>query len=38
MDRSPTLGRIRTAGALRVGATGDHTPFSLKRPNGSYEG
>src|SRR4051812_549193 len=35
---SPTLSHIRTAGVLRVGTTGDYTPFSLKRPDGSYEG
>jgi cyclohexadienyl dehydratase len=35
---SPTLERIRAAGVLRVGTTGDYTPFSLKRPDGSYEG
>jgi cyclohexadienyl dehydratase len=35
---SPTLNRIRAAGVLRVGTTGDYTPFSLKRGDGSYEG
>ena len=35
---SPTLNRVRAAGVLRVGTTGDYTPFSLKRPDGSYEG
>src|SRR4051795_3290142 len=35
---SPTLARIRAAGLLRVGTTGDYTPFSLKRPDGSYGG
>src|SRR5437764_9718583 len=35
---SATLARIRAAGVLRVGTTGDYTPFSLKRPDGSYEG
>src|SRR5436309_15269982 len=35
---SPTLSRIRDAGVLRVGTTGDYTPFSLKQPDGSYEG
>ena len=35
---SPTLDRIRAAGVLRVGTTGDYTPFSLKRPDGPYEG
>jgi len=34
---SPTLARIRAAGILRVGTTGDYTPFSLKRPDGSYD-
>jgi cyclohexadienyl dehydratase len=38
MDRSPTLDRIRAAGVLRVGTTGDYTPFSLLRADGSYEG
>jgi cyclohexadienyl dehydratase len=37
-DRSPTLDRIRAAGVLRVGTTGDYTPFSLLQPDGSYEG
>src|SRR5215471_16146780 len=35
---SPTLSRIRAAGVLRVGTTGDYTPFSLKQPDGSYQG
>src|SRR5207253_10720456 len=35
---SPTLARIRAAGVLRVGTTGDYTPFSLKQPDGSYQG
>ena len=35
---SPTLERIRAAGVLRVGTTGDYTPFSLRRADGSYEG
>jgi cyclohexadienyl dehydratase len=35
---SPTLDRIRAAGVLRVGTTGDYTPFSLAQPDGSYEG
>jgi cyclohexadienyl dehydratase len=35
---SPTLNRIRASGVLRVGTTGDYTPFSLKQPDGSYEG
>jgi len=37
-DGSPTLDRIRAAGVLRVGTTGDYTPFSLKQPDGSYQG
>jgi len=37
-DGSPTLARIRADGVLRVGTTGDYTPFSLKRPDGSYAG
>src|SRR5437879_7704530 len=37
-ERSPTLYRIRAVGVLRVGTTGDYTPFSLRRPDGSYEG
>jgi cyclohexadienyl dehydratase len=35
---SPTFARIRAAGVLRVGTTGDYTPFSLKRPDGGYHG
>jgi cyclohexadienyl dehydratase len=35
---SPTLDRMRAAGVLRVGTTGDYTPFSLKQPDGSYYG
>jgi cyclohexadienyl dehydratase len=35
---SPTLDRIRATGVLRVGTTGDYTPFSLLQPDGSYEG
>ena len=35
---SPTLEQIRKAGVLRVGTTGDYTPFSLKQPDGSYQG
>src|SRR6266581_394754 len=35
---SPTLDRIRAAGVLRVGTTGDYTPFSLLQPDGSYRG
>ena len=35
---SATLERIRAAGVLRVGTTGDYTPFSLRQPDGSYEG
>src|SRR6266851_211941 len=38
MTGSPTLDRIRAAGVLRVGTTGDYTPFSLRRRDGSYEG
>jgi len=38
MNSSATLGRIRAAGVLRVGTTGDYTPFSLRRADGSYEG
>ncbi len=38
IDASPTLQRIRGAGVLRVGTTGDYTPFSLLRSDGSYEG
>ena len=37
-ETSPTLPRIKAAGVLRVGTTGDYTPFSLKRPDGTYEG
>src|SRR5947207_1559940 len=35
---SPTLARIQAAGVLRVGTTGDYTPFSLLQPDGSYQG
>ncbi len=38
MSHSPTLARIRAAGVLRVGTTGDYTPFSLMQPDGSYAG
>ena len=38
MNNSPILARIRAAGVLRVGTTGDYTPFSLKQPGGSYQG
>ena len=38
MNDSPTLNRIRAAGVLRVGTTGDYTPFSLKQPGDSYQG
>jgi cyclohexadienyl dehydratase len=38
MSDSPTFDRIRAAGVLRVGTTGDYTPFSLLQPDGSYEG
>jgi cyclohexadienyl dehydratase len=37
-DDSPTLARIRASGVLRVGTTGDYTPFSLLQANGSYAG
>ena len=37
-DGSPVLERIRAAGVLRVGTTGDYTPFSLLQPDGSYQG
>lgn len=37
-DASPTLTRIRKAGTLRVGTTGDYTPFSLEQPDGGYRG
>jgi len=37
-EASETLSRIRAAGVLRVGTTGDYTPFSLKQPDGSYQG
>src|SRR3954471_11480314 len=37
-SNSPTLARIRAAGILRVGTTGDYTPFSLLRPDGGYDG
>lgn len=35
---SATLARIKAAGVLRVGTTGDYTPFSLLQPDGSYDG
>ena len=35
---SPILRRIQASGVLRVGTTGDYTPFSLLRPDGSYIG
>jgi cyclohexadienyl dehydratase len=38
IDASPTLARIQRVGVLRVGTTGDYTPFSLKQPDGSYTG
>ena len=38
MTDLPTLYRIRAGGVLRVGTTGDYTPFSLRRADGSYEG
>jgi len=37
-DQSPMLDRIREGGVLRVGTTGDYTPFSLLRRDGTYEG
>ncbi len=37
-DASPTLAGIRAAGVMRVGTTGDYTPFSLLRADGGYEG
>ncbi len=38
MQQSPTLDRIRASGVLRVGTTGDYTPFSLLRADGTYAG
>jgi cyclohexadienyl dehydratase len=38
IDASPTLRRIRDAGVLRVGTTGDYTPFSLLQRDGGYRG
>lgn len=38
MSSSQTLERIKSAGVLRVGTTGDYTPFSLRQPDGSYAG
>jgi len=35
---SPTLDRVRSAGILRVGTTGDYTPFSLLGADGTYQG
>jgi cyclohexadienyl dehydratase len=35
---SPTLDRIRAAGVLRVGPTGDYTPVSHLNPDGPNEG
>jgi cyclohexadienyl dehydratase len=37
-DRSPTLARIRRAGVMRVGTTGDYAPFSLRQADGSHAG
>ena len=37
-DESLTLARIKASGILRVGTTGDYTPFSLKQPDGTYAG
>src|ERR1051326_3170906 len=38
IDASPTLARIQRVGVLRVGTTGDYTPFSLLQRDGSYAG
>ena len=35
---SPALARIRAAGVLRVGTTGDYPPFCRRRADGGYEG
>jgi cyclohexadienyl dehydratase len=37
-EASPTLAAIRRRSVLRVGTTGDYTPFSLRTPGGWYEG
>lgn len=37
-DASPTLARIRAAGVLRVGTTGDYVPFCRLGPDGQYRG
>ncbi|HWK45111.1 MAG TPA: transporter substrate-binding domain-containing protein [Stellaceae bacterium] len=37
-SESPSLDAIRARGVLRVGATGDYTPFSLKTPEGGLTG
>ena len=37
-DPSPTLERIRSAGVLRVGTTGDYPPFSRLGTDGSRDG
>ncbi|HEY1796036.1 MAG TPA: transporter substrate-binding domain-containing protein [Stellaceae bacterium] len=37
-DDSPTLARIRNAGLLRVGTTGDYVPFCRLGPDGHYSG
>ena len=37
-DHSPVLRRLRAAGVMRVGTTGDYTPFSLRQPDGGYAG
>lgn len=37
-DSSPTLSRIRAAGILRVGTTGDYVPFCRLGPDGHYSG
>jgi cyclohexadienyl dehydratase len=37
-EASPVLARIRAAGILRVGTTGDYVPFCRLGPNGRYSG
>lgn len=37
-NASPTLARIRAAGLLRVGTTGDYVPFCRLAPDGRYSG
>jgi cyclohexadienyl dehydratase len=34
----PTVDGIRTSGVLRVGTTGDYTPFTIRDPDGTYRG